>query len=257
MNTSDNQFPIQSGKTMLDVVEVLRRRDNATVTEIAAALDISKSTAYNHVTTLRSGGYLRKDGSRYKLSFKFLEIGDDCRRRNGVYEIARPEIEKLAAETNEVANLMFEEGGRGVHVYRSRNEVDIQLPNKPGMRVPLHCTSLGKAILAHRPDEWVRDVVAEHGLSARTEHTITDEDALFEELEDVRTRGYALDREENILGLRCVAVPIHHDERVVASISVSGPKRRMKAERFREEVPELLLSKANVIELNIRNMTNS
>lgn len=257
MTTTDNQFPIQSGKTMLDIIETLKQLDEATVTEIASELDISKSTAYNHVTTLRSGGYLRKDGTKYKLSFKFLEIGDYSRRRNDVYEIARPEIEKLAAETNEVANLMFEEGGQGVHIYRSRNEVDIHLSNKPGMRVPLHCTSLGKAILAYRSEDRVQEIVNEHGLPPRTEHTITDEDALFEELEKVRERGYALDKEENILGLRCVAVPIHHNERVVASISVSGPKRRMKEERFREEVPELLLSKANVIELNIRNTSEN
>jgi DNA-binding IclR family transcriptional regulator len=253
MPATDDRFPIQSGRTMLDIAEALWTLDEATVTELAEEVDISKSTAYNHVKTLCNSGYVRKEGSTYRLSFKFLEIGDYTRRRNDVYEIARPEIEKLAEQTDEVANLMFEEAGRGVHIYRSRNEVDIQLPNAAGMRVPLHCTSLGKAILAFRPEERVHDIVAEHGLPARTDHTITSEEELLDELQTVREQGYALDREENMLGLRCVGVPIRRNGRVVASISVSGPKRRMNAERFTEQVPELLLSKANVIELNIRN----
>ena len=246
MSATDDRFPIQSGRTMLNIIEALWTLDEATITELAEEVDISKSSAYNHVKTLQNSGYIRREGSSYRLSFKFLEIGDYTRRRNDVYEIARPEIEKMAEQTDE-------EAGRGVHIYRSRNEVDIQLPNAPGMRVPLHCTSLGKAILAFRPEERVREIAAEHGLPARTDNTITSEEELLDELQTVREQGYALDREENMLGLRCVGVPIRRNGRVVASISVSGPKRRMNAERFTEQVPELLLSKANVIELNIRN----
>lgn len=248
-----DRFPVKSGKKMLDIVEALRQFDEATVSRLAEDLQISKSTAYNHLTTLRSSGYVLKEGSKYKLSFKFLELGDYTRRRNDVFDIARPEIEKLADETGEVANLMFEEGGQGVHVYRSRNEVDIRLPNKPGMRVPLHSTSLGKSILAFLPEERVRDIVDEHGLPPKTEHTITDEEELLDELKTIREQEFALDREENMVGLRCVGVPIKKRGAVVASISVSAPTQRMHDERFREEVPELLLSKANVIELNLRN----
>lgn len=253
MTASDHGFPIKSGEKMFEIIALLREHDEATVSEVATNLGISKSTAYNHLQTLTMGGFVVKEGMHYRLSLKFLEIGDDVRRRNGVYTIARPEIEKLAEQTQEVANLMFEEDGRGVHVYRSRNEVDIQLPNKPGMTVPLHCTSLGKAILAFLPEDRAREIVDERGLPARTEHTITDEAQLFEELDTVRKRGYALDREENMIGLRCVGVPIKHEGRVVASISLSGPKRRMSETRFTEEVPELLLGTANVVELNIRN----
>jgi DNA-binding IclR family transcriptional regulator len=120
------------------------------------------------------------------------------------------------------------------------------------MQVHLHCTALGKAILAYLPEERVREIIDTHGLPERTDATITDEEELFDELEGIRDRGYARDMEERVAGLLCVAAPIRNlDGDPLGAISVSGPTSRMKGERFDEEVPEELTSTANVIELNL------
>jgi DNA-binding IclR family transcriptional regulator len=111
---------------------------------------------------------------------------------------------------------------------------------------------MGKAILAHLPESRVHEILDRHGLPEKTEQTITERDALFEELSEIRERGVAFDREERLSGLRCVAVPIlSNSSRVEGALSVSGPTSRMQGERFESELPERLRSAANVIELNI------
>lgn len=90
-------------------------------------------------------------------------------------------------------------------------------------------------------------------MESTTENTITDPNELFTELEEIRQRGYAFDREERLDGLRCVAVPVKlTDEHVLGAISISGPKRRMRGDRFEKEIPELVLDAANVIEINMK-----
>jgi DNA-binding IclR family transcriptional regulator len=120
------------------------------------------------------------------------------------------------------------------------------------MRVPLQTTAMGKSILAFRPREEVDEIVDRHGLPQITEKTISDRDELYEELDTIEERGFAYDDEERVKGMRCVAAPITDDEgRAIAAMSVSGPKSRLRGKQFREEVPDLILSSANVIEVNL------
>jgi DNA-binding IclR family transcriptional regulator len=120
------------------------------------------------------------------------------------------------------------------------------------MRVGLHCTSLGKAILAYLPEERVDEIVDRWGLPARTADTITTREELDAELERIRERGYAQDNGERLSGLRCVAAPITDTDGVaIGAVSVAGPTSRMKGERFESEIPERVQSVANVTEINL------
>jgi DNA-binding IclR family transcriptional regulator len=110
---------------------------------------------------------------------------------------------------------------------------------------------MGKAILAHFPEKRVRDILDRHGLPKITEHTVDDEETLFEELEQIRQQGYARDLEERVRGMRCVAAPILRDGEVLGAVSVSGPASRMQGERFETEIPDHVMGTANVIEVNI------
>ncbi len=169
-----------------------------------------------------------------------------------MFEIARPEINELAEKTGEHANLMIEEHGLGVFLYRARGSDAVQLDTHAGMRVPLQTTALGKAIMAHRPREEVEAILDRHGLPEVTENTVTDRDTLFEQLEAIRERGYSYDDEERVRGMRCVAAPItDRDDHAIAAVSVSGPKSRMRDDRFTDDVPERILRSANVIEVNL------
>jgi len=113
-----------------------------------------------------------------------------------------------------------------------------------------HCTGLGKAILASLPRERAEAIIDAQGMDENTANTITDRDRLFEHLAEVHERGYAIDDEEAIAGLRCVAAPVVASERTVGAVSVSGPARRMEDARIRDELAPLVLRAANVIELN-------
>ena len=113
--------------------------------------------------------------------------------------------------------------------------------------------ALGKAILAHTPESRVEEILDRHGMPAITSNTVTERDALYEQFEAIRESGIAFDDEERVKGLRTVAAPIlTHDEEVLGAISVAAPTSRMKDERFREQIPELVKNAANVVELNIR-----
>lgn len=158
----------------------------------------------------------------------------------------------LAEETGELANLLVEEHGKGLYLYRAQGENAVQTDSYIGQRVSLHNTALGHAILAHLPRKRVNEIIDRHGLPATTENTITEPEELFNRLEKVRKEGVAFDDEERVKGLRCVAVPIvSNDESVEGAISISGPTSRFQDQKFRNVLPEKLEKAANVIELNI------
>lgn len=249
---SEAANPVRSVETAFEVLETLRRLDGAGVTAVAEELDVPKSSAYNHLETLEQEEYVVKRGSEYYVGLRFLDLGRYARQRNDLYETARPELEALADETDELVNLLVEEHGQGVYLCRVRGDRAVNVAASTGNRVYLHSTALGKAILAHTAESRVDEILSAHGMPSVTDRTTTDPAELKAQLAEIRDRGVAFDREERIDGLCCVAVPIlDNDDRPIAAISVSGPKSRMKGERLESEIPELLESAANVVELNL------
>ena len=245
------KHPVKAARTTLRVVEALEDLGGAGVTEVAERVDLPKSSVHNYLSTLREEGYVVKDGSEYRVGLRFLGLGASARLRHPVYEIAKSEVAKLARQTGELANLAVEENGQAVYIYRETGEQAVKVDAHTGHRIPLHNTALGKAILAHLPRSRVETILDHHGMPRTTPNTITDRGDLFEELESIRDRGVAFDREERLQGLRCVAAPILNADRLEGAISVAGPISRLKGERFREELPEQVLDAANVVELNV------
>ncbi|WP_435335829.1 IclR family transcriptional regulator [Haloarchaeobius sp. TZWWS8] len=244
---------IRSDETLFSIVEVLEALGEAGVTEIADRVDVSKSTVHGHLSSLRQNGYVVADDGRYRLSLRFLQLGEHVRTQTGIYDLARPHVDDLARETNELANLAVEEEGRGVYLYRTQGDQTVQFSTDAGDVHQLHCSATGKSMLAHLPEDRVDQILDRHGLQAHTDQTITDRDVLREELRDVRERGVAFDDEEYGEGLRCVGAPIRGaDGTVLGAISVSGPATRMSGERYREELPDLLRRAANLIEINLK-----
>jgi DNA-binding IclR family transcriptional regulator len=244
--------PVKAAKISLEIVEILRERNGAGVSEIARAVDKPTSTVHDHLQTLEQEEYLVKEGTQYHVSTRFLQLGNQARSRKKVYEIARPEVDELAEKTGEHSNLMIEEHGLGVFLYKARGPDAVQLDTHAGMRVPLQTTALGKTIMAFRPRSEVESYLDRHGMPEITERSITDREELFETLDQVRERGYAYDDEERVKGMRCLAAPItDQDDHAIAAVSVSGPKSRMQGDRFSDEIPEQILRSANVIEVNL------
>lgn len=244
--------PVGSIETMFEVIYALLDLGGAGVTELSVYLDIPKSTLHNYLSTLRQEDFVRKEGSTYRVGIRFLELGAAARKQYPVYEIARPEVNKIAEETGELANLLIEEHGTGTYLHRSRGTEAVNVGAHIGTCVDLHSTALGKSILAYLPDARVDTIIDRRGLPAQTAQTITTQSELEQELNRIRERGYAIDDEEHHEGLRCIAAPVlSNDDRVLGAMSIAAPTNRMRGDRFNEELPQILLERVNVVELNI------
>jgi DNA-binding IclR family transcriptional regulator len=247
---AEPKHPVRTVDRTLQIVEIIRELDGAGVSEIAERVDVGKSAVHNHLNTLAEREYVVKEDDEYHIGLAFLGLGAYARNRNEIYDTARSEVDKLADETGELVNLLVEKNGQGIYLYQAKGDQAVELDTYAGKRVKLHCTALGQAILGFRPDEEVGDILDKHGMPAMTEQTITDRAEFFEELEAVRERKYAIDREERLTGLRCIAAPITDaEDRSIAAISISCPIHRVDDERFEETLPSAVLGAANVVEL--------
>ena len=248
----DPKYPVRTTARSFEIIEFLKENHGAGVTETAKALDMSKGVVHNHLSTLESIEFVVKKDEEYHLSLRFLELGEYQRNQMRLYRIGHEQVEELAAETGELVNLATEEHGRCVYLSLSRGEKAVEADTYAGHRPHLHNTALGKAILAYLSDDRITEILDHRGMPQTTEHTIIDRDVLFEELEAIRDRGVAFDREERLPGLRCVAAPIKKNNGEVAgAISISGPMTRMQGELLEETLPNAVRSTANVIELNL------
>ncbi|WP_254274574.1 IclR family transcriptional regulator [Haloarcula marina] len=247
---ADNK--VKSVKKTFDIINMVQDLDGASLTTVSQQMGMPQSTTHNYLKSLEEAEYLINDDGTYRVGIRFLEHGAYARNRMKIYETAKPEIDKLASETGELANLLVEEHGLGSYLHRAQGEDAVQVEAHVGTRVSLHSTGLGKAILAYLPAKQRDEILDRQGLPERTPRTITDRDELLEELEEIRENGFAFDDEERLKGLRCVAAPIHsNSDRVLGAISISGPTNRLRGDRYYEELPTKLLEAMNVIELNI------
>lgn len=233
------------------IIEGLQDLGAASTAELADHLGMSTQTVASYLERLDSEEFVVFDGQQYQNSFKFLDIGDDVLHDIGIFDIVEEEVDDLAASTGEVALFSVLEHGKNVLLYKSAGENAIQTAHEAGLREPLHCSALGKAILSSLPRDQVDTILDDSELESFTENTITDRAELLEELETTRERGYALDREEAKPGIHCVAAPVtSEDERFYGAVSVTAPKSRMRGDRLTDEIPELVTGTANVIEVS-------
>ena len=254
-NTDEKSWrELKTVKTTTDILQRVAELDGAGVTELATELDRSKSSVHSHLATLAETDYLVRDGDEYRLSYQFLLFGEYVRDSSPLFQYGRTKANELAKETGHHVHLFTEELGLGINVYEARGDQadDYEYQSlKLQTREPLHITASGKAILAHLPDPRVDKIIAEHGLQQYTENTITDEDALADELSTIQEQGYATNDEEEIKGFRAVAAPvIVGDGEVLGSVSVAGPTAFLEDEFFEDRLPELVRNTANMIQVN-------
>jgi len=160
--------------------------------------------------------------------------------------------DQIAGQTNETATYLTEKCGRGVYIESISTNPNRNTDIYPGLRVLLYASSLGKTVLAELPEKRGQEVIDADGLAAHTPQTITDSERLDEELETIRDQGFAVDDEEFMRGLRCVAAPITRDgDTVLGAIGISAPTSHVDDDRFFNELPDIVRSAANVIYLNL------
>ncbi|USZ73618.1 IclR family transcriptional regulator [Natronosalvus halobius] len=245
------KYEVKAGTKLFTIIETVQRLDEPTLSKIAADLDFPKSTTHNYLKTLEENGYLIDHDGVYQLSLKFLDHGVHAKRKLRIARKVPPVLDQLSADTNEAAWLMVEERGYCVGVEKALGERAVQTSGRIGRHTRLHYHAPGKAILSKFPQDRVDDILNQQGLPQKTENTITDYDELMSELETIREHGVAFDVGEAISGIRSVAAPVVCEGVVEGAVAVVGPKNRLKGERFRQEIADLVSGAANELELRL------
>ena len=241
----------QSVQRAFKLVDELSENGSRGVSELASELEMPVSTVHDYLQALVATGYVTKNGSEYRTTTRFLEVGHRQLHRLEVFKTARDELAMVAEETGEHASLLIEEDEQAVIVAVQEGADAINLFAYPGARMPLHATAPGKAMLAHMPRERVTDIVDRRGLVEVTTDTITDPDVLFDQLETIREQGYAVDVGERIAGMVCIAAPVlDKDDRIRGAICVCGPRSRFDEDR-RTDIADVVQRAANVTQVNL------
>jgi DNA-binding IclR family transcriptional regulator len=196
------------------------------------ALPFSRTTIHRILYSLEKLGYVEKaeQAAHYRLATKFFEFTGPAVHFRHLQSISRSIMNDLMARHVENVNLGVLQKGQIVHLDVIQSPNALRVAAFPGERNPLHCTALGKAILAFLPEAEVNTLLDGYPLVKKTPKTITQKAHLREHLALVREHGVAIDLEENLSGVTCLAAPIFdHAGRVVAALSVSGPSSRMSS----------------------------
>lgn len=230
---------VRSVQRALQVIEAVAGgpENGLPLTAIASRLRLSKSTVLASARTLVEGGFLRtvEPGPRYKLGTALIRLGDLAAQQSPVGEVCLEILREASATTGMTARLAVPEHGYPVCVQRVDGPGMVRFLAPLGRREPPHATAAGKSVLATLSRERVLEICAETGLPWHTAHTITDVDALFADLAAVRRRGYAIDDEEEIVGVFCVGAAFFgHDGECAGAISVTGLKQDLPDWRVAE-----------------------
>jgi len=235
---------VQSLHRALDVLEAFATAGGtASLSDVASACGLPVPTVHRLAATLADRGYLRRlPDRRYCLGSRLVPLGTQAHALLG--DRALPVLRQLAEITGESANLAVLSSGRAEYVSRALGRHTMRIFTEVGNRVSLHCTGVGKAILAALPPPRASELIAAAPLTAHTPATITDPEALAAEIALIRRRGYALDEGEMEIGVRCVAIGM--PGAMPMALSVSGPAARMTDELVGVAVSALRAASADL-----------
>lgn len=196
-----------------------------THSEISRRLSIPKSTATYLLRSLERRGYVRREGGRgkYHLGLKVLSLHRSALAGLEIRELAQPVLRALVERTQLTAHLAVLDHGQAVYVEKAEAAGFIRMDTWVGRRMDIHCTSVGKALVAYLPEVELEALLKKHAMLRHTPRTITSPGRLLRELREVRSRGYAVDDEENSPGVRCLAAPVFDPAgAAVAALGVTG-----------------------------------
>ena len=241
------QADSNKSSTVLRALRVLEflasARRPLSVAEVAEGVSADRSTAYRMLLTLLEAGYVTRDEllKTYRLGFRLLSLTRSLLTSGDRSRLVSRALERISDRTSETVHYCVIDGDATVLVQRVKGTQLVAVDFEIGDRSPLHCTSIGKAILAFQDTRKVEEIIAK-GLPRTAEKTIVDPAPFRKEMEKIRVQGYAIDDREFHDDMRCVAVPIfERDGTVMSGISLSGPSSRYtlaKLDQLRLEAVE-------------------
>lgn len=231
---------IQSVERAIQILRLFEDTEKLGVTEISRLLGLHKSTTFGIVNTLAVNKFLEQDpdSGKYKLGIDLFRISSHV--QIGIREIGAPHVEQLMESIGETVNLVVRDDIYVVYIEKKESPHSMRICTKIGQRMPMYCTAVGKAIMAFLSRSETEAILARTEIHSYTDRTLRTKEELMAQLDQVRSRGYALDDEELEYGLVCIAVPVlDSNMKPLAAISVSGPKQRMTPENIARIFPLL------------------
>jgi DNA-binding IclR family transcriptional regulator len=228
MNLNQTHQSLKRGLWIIEVIATIG--SSATLAEIARKTGLPRSTAYHILRALVEFGYLVQDGDAraYTLAPKLFRLTRSSWTAEQLAEIAMPYLDELSRRTGEGTSLAVLRDGVVTVIAKREPEGPVRVVQEVGARRPIYCTAVGKALAAWLPAQELEGILNRTVLGRMTANTITSRTAFYRELARIRASGFALDNEEHIKGIRCIAAPVRdHSGEVRASLCVVGPQNHL------------------------------
>jgi DNA-binding IclR family transcriptional regulator len=240
---SDRKYIVPAVERAILILKLLGQEPGGlTISQITQEISIAKSTVFTILTTLNLYGLVERaeETGRYQLGMALFTLGSSVIERLDIRSRAYPILKSLAQQTRLTTHLGIIDEDEVIYIEKIEGQGPIQISSAVGRRMGVHCTSLGKTILAHLPEEKLQTIFTGSKLPQRTPNTITSVPLLQDDLSRTKERGYAFDDEENELGIRCLGAPIfNHRGEVLYAVSISGPRDRVSLDTIEQLAEQL------------------
>lgn len=213
-----------------EIIDYIYKANNPVgISHIAKELDLPKATVFRILVTLEKWDFVRKDTETdtYRLGLGMIKYGSRISSQMTLVDISKPVIDSLSARISESVSLNIEYNDQSLSVYKSSNDSFVLVLRLAPIS-ELNCSSSGKVFLAARSEDRIREYFDKKRYAKRTINSITTASVFMEKAEDISKNRIAFDDEEYEYGLYCMAAPVFHNDRIVAAISISGPKTRLE-----------------------------
>jgi len=244
LKRNDPAYPVLAVEKSILIVNALEKIGKPVgISELSHLIGMGASIIHRHLDTLCYYRIVEQDPItlKYRLGMRLFELGESVRRQMDYGERVRPYLKELVSVLNETVNLSVLDQDHIVFIEKIECQATLRTVTHVGKTAPLHCSGMGKALLAFLPEEKQDSIIDKLILTPFTENTIIDKDELRVHLQKIREVGYSVDNEEYYPGIRCIGMPIINQSGfVIASISVSGPTIRLTDECIESILPKLL-----------------
>ncbi|MEH7482179.1 IclR family transcriptional regulator [Neobacillus drentensis] len=246
---------VQSLERALTILNKLSEYpDGIQITRLSEQVGLTKSTIHRLLATLSSMNYVVKDEEtdKYKLGLQVLFLSRNLLNNSDIVTVSKPFLEKLSQEVNETVHLCIEDRGEVVYIDKIESTQTIRMYSRIGSRAPMYCTGVGKILLSDKNQDEFNELISNINFIPKTPSTITSKEEFIEEIEKVKSQGYALDNAENEVVLRCIAAPIFdHKGKIIASFSISGPSNRVTMDLINDTLIEKMKQYSIAISRNL------
>ncbi|MDF2586853.1 MAG: transcriptional regulator, IclR family [Anaerocolumna sp.] len=244
--------PVQSAERIFRVLEVLAETGPIGIIDLSNRLELHKSTVHRLLLSLICMDYVKQDDTgKYCLTFKIVKLSEKVKAKTDIVSMVHPLIAELANKCRETVHFVRREGTEVFYLDKVEpvdpRESAIRMASQVGVARPMYCSAVGKAILAEMKDEDIKYIWKNSIIEKKTEHTITTFEKIMIEINEIRRNAYALDNEENELGVRCIAVCVRDLHGLPNNaFSISAPAVLMTDDRVKQLSVDILKTKDTI-----------